>query len=132
MRYKLILAGAAMVVATPAFAEEWDFILFNDTGKEIKLVEVSPAGASTWQANKVEEGLKVENMKPMGPGVETKKTRTTVHFDKPGDSCSYDVRATFADDTTAIWTGANVCKTYSILRYKAGAPVVNSSDDAPR
>jgi hypothetical protein len=131
MRYMMILAGAAMVLATPAFAEDWDFILFNDSGKEIKLIEVSPAGTATWQANKVEEGVKVDPMKAMGPGVDTKKTRTTVHFDK-GDSCSYDVRATFADDTTAVWSGANVCKTYSILRYKAGAPVVVSSDDAPR
>ena len=43
MRYTLMMAVAALVVATPAIAEEWDFVLTNQSGKEIKLIELAPS-----------------------------------------------------------------------------------------
>ena len=36
MRKTLIMAAVALVIATPALAEDWDFVLVNNTGKEIK------------------------------------------------------------------------------------------------
>ncbi|MEI9850602.1 MAG: hypothetical protein WDN24_06795 [Sphingomonas sp.] len=48
----------------------------------------------------------------------------TVHFEKGENNCRYDVRATFADDTNAVWTGINVCdNAFVTLRYRDGAPV---------
>ena len=93
MRNTLIMAVAALVVATPALADDWDFILINSTAKEIKLVELAPTGTQDWQKNKVEEGQKAG---PLTPG-----KRGTIHFDK-GASCKYDIKATFTDDTSLL------------------------------
>ena len=115
MRYKAMMAVAAIGLAAPALAEEWDFILVNDSGKEIKTIELSPAGAATWVANKVEEGSTAKAVRPGG--------RTTVHFEK-GDKCGYDIKATFDDDTSGVWSNINVCNNaYVTLRYRNGAPV---------
>jgi hypothetical protein len=115
----LMVAGA-MVVATPAFADAWDFVLTNSTAKEIKLVEVAPTGTTTWQKNIVDEGMKATSTKP--------GARMTVHFDK-GSTCKYDVKATFADDTTMVWTGFNTCDfSYVTVKINAsGAPTFTAN-----
>ncbi len=117
MRYWAVMAGAALVLATPALADEWDFVLTNDTGKEIKTIALSPTGANQWQANKVAADIqKTGPIKPAG--------RSTIHFEKSADQCKFDVRATFSDDTTQIWTAINVCDdSYVTLRIRNGAPV---------
>ncbi len=102
MRNKLVAALLAFAVATPALAEDWDFVLTNQTGKGIKLVEVSPSGAATWQKNKLDPETSKSGV--LGPG-----GRTTIHFDRDEKTCKYDVKATFADDTMLVWTGINVC-----------------------
>lgn len=102
MRNKLVAALLALAVATPALAEQWDFVLTNQTGKGIKLVEVSPTGAADWQKNQVDPDTTKAGV--VAPGA-----RTTIHFDRNENICKYDVRATFADDTTLVWTGINVC-----------------------
>ena len=122
MRTTLITAAAALMVATPAFAEDWDFVLTNSSGKTIKTIEVSPAGTGTWQPNKVDPELKKEGLIKAGG-------RMTVHFDKDSKQCRYDVKATFEDATSAVWTGINVCdNSYVTVRYNgAGAPVFTAS-----
>ena len=112
--------AAAMIFAAPALAEDWDFILVNNTGKPIKSVEISPGGTGTWVANKVDPEMKREGV--TGPG-----KRMTVHFDK-GTGCKYDIKATFADDTSAIWSGINVCdNAYVTVNYANGTPTFKAS-----
>lgn len=122
MRTTLITAAAALMVATPVFADDWDFILTNSSGKTIKTVEVSPAGTGKWQSNKVDPELKKEGLVKAGG-------RMTVHFDKEGNQCRFDVKATFEDATSAVWTSINVCdNSYVTIRYNAaGAPVFTAS-----
>ena len=48
MRKTLIMAVAALVIATPALADEWDFVLINSTAKAIKLVELAPTGTTEY------------------------------------------------------------------------------------
>jgi hypothetical protein len=118
MRMILKAAGAAaLFVAFPALADPWDFILTNSTGKEIKTIELAPAGTTTWQPNKVDPDAAAKAFKT---GV-----RTTVHFDKAGTQCKWDIKATFADDSNAVWSNVNVCdNSFVTLRYNpAGAPV---------
>jgi hypothetical protein len=103
---------AAVAVATPALADDWDFVLINSTGKEIKLVEVSPTGTQAWQKNIVDEEIQKAKTTKSG-------ARMTVHFDK-GAPCKYDVKATFVDDTSLVWTGVNVCDN-SYVTVKANA-----------
>ena len=121
MRTKLIIGAVALLFATPAFAEAWDFVLTNSTGKPIKAIEISPAGAATWQANIVDAELKKDALVANG-------ARTTVHFDKGGGQCRFDLKLTFGDDSSATWTNINVCdNAYVTLRYKDGAPVFAAS-----
>ena len=112
--------AAAMTFAAPALAEDWDFVLVNNTGKPIKAVEISPGGAGTWVANKVDPEMKREGATKAGG-------RMTVHFDK-GAGCKYDIKATFADDTNAVWSGINVCdNAYVTVNYANGTPTFKAS-----
>ena len=115
MRKTLIWAVAALVVATPALAEEWDFVLVNNTGKEIKQVEVAPTGTTNWQKNRVDADRTVNALTP--------GKRGTIHFDKDANQCQFDVKATFADSSSLIWANVNVCdNSFLNLRIKDGAP----------
>jgi len=111
---KLGLAAAtALVIAAPAMADEWDFVLINNSGKAIKTVEIAPAGTTTWQQNKVDpEFKKADTTVKQG-------ARMTVHFDK-GAGCKYDVKLNFADDSNGVWAGINVCdNSYITVKYGA-------------
>lgn len=99
---KLVLAAAAVLAATPAIADDWDFVLINSTAKSIKTVEIAATATDTWQPNKVDPEFKKSD-KAGQPG-----TRMTVHFDK-GAGCKYDVKLNFTDETSATLTGVNVC-----------------------
>ncbi|MBC9034329.1 hypothetical protein IAG41_18220 [Sphingomonas sp. JC676] len=122
MRTTLITAAAALMIATPAFADDWDFILINSSGKSIKAIEVSPAGGATWQPNKVDPDMKRDATVKAGG-------RMTVHFDKAGSQCRYDIKATFTDDTSATWSSINVCdNSYITVKYNAaGAPTFTAN-----
>lgn len=122
MRAKLVCAAAALaVIATPALAEDWDFVLTNDTGKTVSQVELSPAGKAKWTSQRTDEGVSTE--------VKT-GSDWTVHFDKDKATCDYDVRLTFADKSTEVWTGLNVCdNAFAEFAYKDGKPVIVVGDD---
>jgi hypothetical protein len=111
-----VMATAAILAAAPAFADDWDFILINNSGKGIKNVELAPTGTTTWQAFKQDPERKREPVTKAG-------ARMTVHFDK-GPTCKYDIKATFENDTSSTWTGVNVCdNSYVTVKYNgAGAP----------
>jgi hypothetical protein len=118
MRHTLAIAGvtaaAILGLASPAFADAWDFLMTNNTGKEIRLIEVSPAGAEKWQPNKLEDDEKPKNIKVAA--------RATIHFDKDA-SCKWDVKATFVDDSSAVWHNINMCDASAVtLRYANGTP----------
>ncbi|MES2442741.1 MAG: hypothetical protein V4574_07910 [Pseudomonadota bacterium] len=116
-----ILALAVLAIATPALADEWDFVLINSTAKEIKLVEIAPTGTTTWQKNVVDEEVKKATTTKPG-------ARMTVHFDK-GAPCKYDLKATFADDSSLVWTGINVCdNAYVTVKVNAsGVPTFTAN-----
>lgn len=117
---KAMMAAAALACAAPAMAEEWDFVLVNNTGKPIKAVEISAGGANSWVANKVDPEMKRE-------GVTAAGKRMTVHFDK-GSGCKYDIKATFGDDTSTVWSGINVCdNAYVTVSYADGVPTFKAS-----
>lgn len=119
MRYKMAMVAAFAGIATPALADPWDFILTNNTGKEITLIEVSPAGLGQWQPNKVDEGEKPKNIKLSG--------RTTIHFDK-GTQCKWEIRATFVDSKTALFPAINICDNAMIvIRYNNGNPAISGT-----
>ena len=120
MMKSALAVAAALTLAVPAFAEDWDFILINNTGKAIKTIELSPGGAGTWVARTLEADRKrEETVKP--------NARTTVQFDK-GSGCKYDVRLTFADDASAVWSGINLCdNSYVTVKYNGTTPAFTAN-----
>lgn len=120
MKKLLVAAGAAIALAVPALAEDWDFMLTNGSGKTITTVELAPAGSGTWQPNKVDAELRKDATIKNGG-------KTTIHFDK-GSGCKYDVKATFEDGTSAVWSGFNVCdNSYITLTFAGGKPAFKAS-----
>lgn len=113
---KLALAAfTAAVIAVPAFAEEWDFVLLNNTGKSIKSIDLAEGSSGTWIASKLDPEVKREAATANGK-------RTTIHFDK-GANCKYDLKATFEDNSTAVWTGVDLCQNaFVTLNYANGTP----------
>lgn len=101
MRKLAFAVIAASLAAAPALAEDWDFMLTNATGKTIKTVDLAPTGSDKWTPNKVDAELRKDPTIKAG-------TKTTIRFDKD-QSCKYDVKATFEDGTSAVWSGINVC-----------------------
>ena len=116
MRYRILAAIGVLTVSSPAWADAWDFILINNSGKEVTLVELSPAGANTWAASTLYEDSKPKPIKPAA--------RSTIHFDKPGSQCKYDVRATFSDKATAVFPNLNLCDAaFVTIRFNGETPV---------
>ncbi|MCP3732662.1 hypothetical protein M9978_19770 [Sphingomonas sp. MG17] len=109
----IIALAALTLAAAPALAEDWDFVLINGAGKPIKTIELAPAGSGNWIPNKVDPEMKREGTTKAGG-------RTTVHFDKATGQCRYDIKATFEDATSQIWTAANICDNSFITVKLAG------------
>lgn len=113
MRKLACVSAVALFATAPAMAEDWDFMLTNSSGKDIKTVEMSAAGAGSWKPNVIDPETRKD------PTIKT-NARTTIHFDK-GSGCKYDLKATFADDTSAVWDGIDVCaNSYVTIRYNGG------------
>ena len=116
MRYRMLAAIGVLAIATPAWADAWDFVLINNSGKEITLIELSPAGAGTWAASTLYEDSKPKPIKA--------SARSTIHFDKPGAQCKYDIRATFPDKSTAVFPNLNLCDAaFVTVRFDGDKPV---------
>lgn len=121
MRIKLLAGGLLLAVATPAFADDWDFVLVNKTGKTIKLVEVSESGKADWKKDKRDED--------MGDGKVKPGDDYTVHFDRDPKVCKYDVRMTFeGEDLPVVWTGFDACKfAFGDFALNGGTPTVKGT-----
>ena len=117
MKYVIALA-AAMVAAAPAIAEDWDFMLTNGSGKPIKTIELAPSGTTDWKPQTVDPETRRDPVIKAG-------AKTTIRFDKAASQCRYDLKATFEDGTTQVWSGANICdNSYITLRLAAGKATI--------
>lgn len=120
MRIKLLAAGLLLTLAAPAFAENWDFVLVNKTGKTIKLVEVSESGQAAWKKELADEDRPATSIKP--------GQDHTVHFEREAKACKFDVRMTFDDDSQAVWAGFDVCKfAFGDFALNGDLPVVKGT-----
>ena len=120
MRYRYGMVVVLLGLAAPAYAEPLDFILTTSTGKEIALVELSPQGANQWQPNKLESDDKPKNIK-VG-------ARATIHFDKSGTECKWEVKLTFADKSSTVFPAINVCNdSFVVMSFKGTTPVSTGS-----
>lgn len=111
----------ALVAASPAMADDWDFVLINSTGKPIKTVEVAPSGTSDWKSGLEAEGERRQAV--INPGA-----RATVRLDKPAGQCRYDIRTTYADASTMVFVDANICdNSYITVKLAGDKPVITAN-----
>ncbi len=116
-----IASAAALAVAVPALADDWDFMLTNATGKPIAKIEVAPAGSGNWVDNKVDAELNKDGKVKIGG-------KTTVHFTKAASACKFDVRVTFDDKATAVWPNINLCdNSYVTVAFTGDKPTYKAN-----
>jgi hypothetical protein len=116
----LTAVAAVLLIATPASAEDWDFVLINTTGKVIQTVELAPTGTTDWVPNQVDP--EVGRLAPVQVG-----GRATIHFDKRADACVYDIRATFEGEPPSVWSRINVCdNSFVTLRFNASGATAST------
>jgi hypothetical protein len=102
---KLRTLAAATVAATlltlaPAIASAapQDFALTNSTGYDIKSVFISPTASDEW-------GDDVLGQDELANGAEA-----TIHFPGGrGETCNWDLKVTYEDNTTAEWKNFDLC-----------------------
>lgn len=120
MNYAIALA-AAVIAASPASAEDWDFMLTNGSGKPIKTIELAPSGTPDFKPQTVDPETRRETVIKAG-------AKTTIRFDKAANQCRYDLKATFEDGTSLVWPGANICdNSYVTLKLTNGKPTVTAN-----
>ena len=117
MKHFIALAAAILVTA-PALAEDWGFMLTNASGKPIKTIELAPTGTTDFKPQTVDPEMRRDPVIKVG-------AKTTVRFDKASNQCRYDLKATFEDGTSIVWTAANICdNSYITLRLANGKPTI--------
>jgi hypothetical protein len=108
-----LAAVAAVVVFSPtlASAESQQFDLDNNTGHNLKSFSMSPKDANNWTDVALEQGATMAN------GAEL-----LVAFPRGlGDTCEWDMKGTFDDDSSHVWPDVNLCTASKVtLNYDEG------------
>ena len=98
----LVAAGFAVALSTAAHAEDVKFDLVNKSSYQIDEFYASPATTDDW-----EEDILGSSVIPPGASVD-------INFDDGTGSCMFDFKAVFADGSTAVEQGINVCTTSGV------------------
>ncbi|UWQ30347.1 hypothetical protein K3555_08155 [Leisingera sp. M527] len=99
MKTLLPAAAAAALLAfqAPAFAEDLEFLLINDSSADLVEFNVSPASSSNWEDNLMDGGY-------LAPGYEI-----GVVIADGATTCVYDIRGSFDDGSEAEDFGLDLC-----------------------
>src|SRR5690349_383114 len=95
-----VAAVAAIMIFAPAVAgaAPQDFVLDNGTGYDLKNLYISPTAANDWQ-----EDVLGEDVLQNGQTVK-------IHFPGGrGETCEWDLKVTYNDDTSHEWRDINLC-----------------------
>ena len=113
MRLFFAAAGAALLIASPALADQRDFRLVNRTGYVVNEVYVSPSATDDWEED------------VMGRDTLGSDESVNISFPNRGKACLYDLKLVHADGDTATWSKINLCEVSVVtVRYdKDGDPV---------
>ena len=96
---KLITLTALLgLFATPAMADERNFVLVNTTTRTVAQVFVSPANVNEW-----EEDILTVDVLPVD-------RRVTIRFVDDLDQCEYDIKVVHDDGDSAVFGGINLCE----------------------
>jgi hypothetical protein len=89
--------AAAVLIATPALAEDLHINIKNNTSTDLTELYVSHVGTNSWEENILSGDVASGEDQP----VDIEDGRST---------CNYDIKAVFSDGGTAEFRGQNLCK----------------------
>ena len=114
-KFAWVVAAAALVSGSAAWAGKQDFVLVNDTGYEVVEIYVSPTSEDDWEED------------VLGRDTLADGERVTITFDRDEDRCRYDIKLVDEDGDEAIWTNVNLCRVSTVTtRYnRRGQPVAD-------
>ncbi len=99
-----------MLAPALAHAAPQDFDLDNETGYTIKNLYISPTTTNDWQEDVL--------------GQDTLDNGATVHVHFPGgrgETCEWDMKIAYNDDSSHEWTGVNLCSISKVtIHYDEG------------
>ena len=104
------VAAAMALAPTLASAAPQDFELVNDTGYDLKNLYISPTASNDWADDVL--------------GEDTLANGQTVKIHFPGgrgETCQWDLKVTYSDDTSHEWTSVNLCEITTVtVKYDEG------------
>ena len=102
----LAIAGASLLAAGSALAENLDFTMINKTGYPINEVYVSSAATNDWEED------------VLGRDQLANGERVDIEFDRGSRGCNWDLKVTYEDGESAVWERLNLCEISAVtLRY---------------
>lgn len=107
MRHSIIRAtfGAIALIATTGHAlaqAALDFTLDNQTGSRVVMLNVSPAGEMNWGPDF------------LGSDFLAAGEQAAVTFPATEETCEWDIRVTYDDDTQTELSRVNLCETSTV------------------
>jgi hypothetical protein len=99
---RALSALAFLLAAAPVFAGDQDFTLVNKTGYEISEVYVSPSKSDDWEED------------VLGQDVLANGEQVDITFSRKEKTCSWDLKVTYSDQTSAVWDAFNLCEVSKI------------------
>lgn len=109
MLNKLLLATplAALLLVPAAWAgPHQDFTLINKTGYDLDQVYVSPSNSTDWHED------------ILGRDVLGDDETCDIHFSRSEDTCLWDLRAVYTDNSAVVWEDIDLCAvSFITIRY---------------
>jgi len=104
------VASVMLFAPTLASAGPQDFELANNTGYELKNLYISPTASNDWADD-------VLGQDTLATGASVK-----IHFpDGRGETCDWDLKVTYNDDSSHEWTNVNLCSISTVtINYDEG------------
>ncbi len=94
---KKTLIAVLVMTASATYAEDLEFLLYNDSSADLVEFNISPASSDDWEGNLLSGGY-------LAPGYEV-----GVDIADGLTTCVYDIRGVFADGSSAEDYGLNLC-----------------------
>lgn len=112
----LITASALLLaVASPALAADETLSVNNRTGYTISQIFISPTQTNGWE----EDVMGEDTLEP--------NTSVDIDFSRSEDTCKWDLKAVYDDETSAVWRNIDLCKISTItLFYNASTNVTSA------
>ncbi|WP_212611901.1 hypothetical protein [Sphingomonas baiyangensis] len=105
---KAFLIGSAAVLtmlAAPASAQDEVLTVNNRTGYTISEIYIAPTTTDEW-----EEDIMGDDVLPSGRSVD-------IDFSRSEETCVWDMKAVYDDDTNAVWRKINLCEISAISLF---------------